>query len=311
MIGSERKAGACGLAVAALVAAMLLPLGAAAQQSYASPQLAVDALIAAERSNDQATILDILGKDAGPLIYSGDPVADEDNRHAFLAHFDEAHRIDAEGDASAALVIGKDDWSLPIPLLKQGEVWRFDTDAGLQKILDRRIGRNELSVIQSCRAYVEAQRDYAALKPAGDGITEYAGKFISSEGRHDGLYWPAAAGAAQSPLGPLYAAARAEGYGNGAESGKPHPYHGYYFKILTRQGSHAPGGAKDYVVKGRLTRGFALLAYPATWGDSGIMTFEVNQSGIVFEKNLGPHTARLASRIRAFDPDLSWTPEKE
>jgi hypothetical protein len=195
---------------------------------------------------------------------------------------------------------------LPIPIVKQGERWHFDTAAGEQKIIDRRVGRNELNVIEVCRAYVAAQREYASKDRLGDGLHEYATKFPSSAGKHDGLYWQASANEEQSPFGPLVASARKEGYRREPHHG-PAPYHGYYFRILTRQGPHASGGAKDYIVAGHMTRGFALLAFPAKWGDSGVMTFVVNQHGIVFQKNLGPDTARIAPAIKQFDPDLSWS----
>jgi len=233
-------------------------------------------------------------------------VADHEGRQRFVKAYDTAHRIELQGAGTAAVVIGPENWPLPIPLVKSGERWHFDTAASAQKILDRRVGRNELNVIEVCRAYVAAQREYASVDRLGDGLHEYARHFESSPGKHDGLHWDSEAGAQESPLGPLVVKARAEGYG--AESGfHPAPYHGYFYRILTRQGPHAPGGARDYVVNGHMTGGFALLAIPARWGDSGIMTFIVNQDGIVFQKNLGPDTDSAARAIDEYDPDSSWT----
>src|ERR1019366_4498121 len=236
-----------------------------------------------ERRGDERELVHILGPDSDRLIHSGDPVADRESHQRLVDAYDRAHRIEPEGANAAALVVGPEDWSLPIPIVKQGERWHFDTPAGEQKIIDRRVGRNELNVIEVCRAYVVAQREYASKDRLGDGLHEYATKIASSPGRHDGLYWQAAPDEEQSPFGPLVASARKEGYTKGHHG--PTPYHGYYFRILTRQGSGAPGGAKDYIVGGHMTGGFALLAFPAKWGDSGIMTFLVDQHGIVFEKN--------------------------
>jgi hypothetical protein len=278
----------------------------AVQRDFPAPDKAAAALVAALRANDQKTILQILGPDGEKLIHSGDPVADRRGRERLVAAYDKAHRVQVEGGA-ATLIVGAESWSLPIPMVKTGDRWRFDTVASAQKIIDRRVGRNELSVIEVCRAYVAAQREYSSEHPLGKGTHEYAQKFESSPGQHDGLYWEAAPGEPQSPLGPLVAKARAHGYGDEAHGWEPSPYHGYFYRILTRQGAHAPRGAKDYVVGGHMTAGFALLAFPARWGDSGIMTFMVNQDGIVFQKNLGPDTERLAGEIKEYDPDTSWT----
>lgn len=292
------------VAVAASIASAADP---AVQEHFATPELAVEALISANRADSEPRLLEILGVDGTPLIHSGDPVADRGGRARFVAAFDEAHRIDLEGQDRAEVIVGKEQWPLPIPLVREPDGWRFDTRAGKEEILNRRIGRNELAVIQVCREYVKAQREYAALKISGQ--SEFAREFKSAPGRHDGLYWPAKSGDPQSPLGPLVAEARASGYGVHSDA-EPrttaHPFQGYYFRILTAQGAHAPGGAKSYLVGGHMTRGFALIAYPATYGDSGIMTFIVNQHGIVFEKNLGPETALVARKITEYDPDPSW-----
>jgi len=277
-----------------------------AQRDFATAEQAAEALVRAMRSDDQAELLRVLGPTAEPLIRSGDEVADRESRLRLVTAYDVAHRIEPEGATRALMVVGAEQWSLPIPVVQQGQRWHFDTDAGVQKILDRRVGRNELSVIRVCREYVAAQREYAARDRLGNGPGQFAQRFDSNPGKHDGLYWEAAAGEASSPFGPLVAKARAEGYTEKDNLDRPSPYHGYYYRILTRQGAHAPGGAKDYVIDGHMTGGYALLAYPAKWGDSGIMTFVINQDGIVFEKNLGPETQRLAGEITAYDPDLSW-----
>ncbi|HEX4598361.1 MAG TPA: DUF2950 domain-containing protein [Burkholderiaceae bacterium] len=275
------------------------------QKDFATPDGAATALVAAVRANDQQALLAILGPDGEKLIHSGDDVADLRGRQHLVTAYDKNHRVRVDHN-TAALVVGPENWSLPIPIVRKGTRWQFDTVASAQKIIDRRVGRNELSVIQVCRAYVQAQREYAAENPLRSPAKEYAQKFESGTDRHDGLYWEAGAGQPQSPLGPLFAKARAQGYSGSEPGSAPTPYHGYYYRILTRQGAHAPGGARDYVVSGHMTAGFALLAFPARWGDSGIMTFIVNQDGIVFQKNLGPDTDQLAPQITEYDPDSSW-----
>jgi hypothetical protein len=276
------------------------------QLDFASAEEAADTLIAAVRADDQRQLLRVLGPAGRKLIHSGDRVADREARQRLLGAYDTAHRVEPEGENNASLVLGAEEWSLPIPLVREGARWRFDTQASAQKIIDRRVGRNELNVIEVCRAYWAAQRQFAAHNPMTGKPGPYAARFESSPGRHDGLYWDAAPGEEPSPLGPLVARARAEGYAAKETKGRTEPYHGYYYRILTGQGPHAPGGAKDYLVDGQLSGGFALIAFPAKWGDSGIMTFVINQSGIVFAKNLGPDTARIARRISQYDPDLSW-----
>jgi Protein of unknown function (DUF2950) len=291
------------------IAATILSLShaASAQQSFATPEQAADALIAANRSDNTAQLQQILGPDGESLINSGDPVADTAARARFVAAYQTAHRLERDGADRVVLVVGERNWPLPLPMVRQGSAWHFDTEAGRQQILDRRIGRNELDVIAVCRAYVEAQREFARGRRLAGGQAEYAQHFRSTPGKHDGLYWPVGAGEPPSPLGPLVAEARAEGYAPHAPDAAPRPYHGYYYRIITRQGPHAPGGARNYVVGGRMTGGFALLAFPARYGDSGIMTFIVNEAGVVFEKNLGPATASLAENINEYDPDDGWT----
>jgi hypothetical protein len=302
---------ALALSMSTVAAVPRLPAGAVAleakQADFASATQAADALIAAMRADQRPELLRILGPEGRDLVYSGDRVADRAAHLRLVQAYDAAHHLEGEAGGVATLVVGPEEWSWPIPIVRDGSHWHFDTAAGLQRIIDRRVGRNELNVIEVCRAYVAAQREYAAMQRAANGPREFAQRFLSTPGKHDGLYWAVPAGAAQSPLGPQVAEARAEGYSVGSGGESRTPYHGYYYRILTRQGAHAPGGARDYVIDGHMTAGFALLAYPAKWGDSGIMSFMVNQSGIVFEKNLGPDTAKLAAQIMQFDPDLSWS----
>jgi len=273
------------------------------EKTFSAPELAVDALIAANRSGDTAEIRKILGPESEKLISSGDPVADKAGREQFVAAYDASHQLE-KGAKKAVLIVGKEDWPFPIPLIRKGTVWRFDTRAGETEILDRRIGRNELKVIEVCRAYVEAQREYAAEHRLDGGRLEYAQHLLSTAGKHDGLYWPAGPGEKQSPLGPLIANAHAAGYF--AKDDEPTPFYGYYYKILTVQGPNAPGGAKDYVVDGQMTGGFGMLAFPARYGNSGVMTFIVNQNGIVYQKALGTETASIARSITQFNPDATW-----
>jgi hypothetical protein len=247
----------------------------------------------------------MFGHGAEPLISSGDKVADRAVRERFVAMYDEGHRLVKEGDTQAVLQIGKDEWPFPIPLVSEGGAWRFDVAAGQQEILNRRIGANELSAIQVCLAYVDAQRDYWQLNPDKSPLLHYARKVRSTEGKRDGLYWKTGPGEPESPLGPLAAQAQREGYSAKA-SGKRVPYHGYYYRILTAQGPDAPGGAYDYLVRGKMIGGFALIAYPAQWAVSGVMTFIVNHEGVVYQKNLGRDTAAIAATIKTYNPDSTW-----
>lgn len=297
-----------GLSAAATLASVASAFAATVQQeTFSAPEQAVDALVAASRAAKKDQLLQILGPDAETLIKSGDRVADNAARSRFVAAYDTEHKIEQEGANKAVLVIGEENWPYPIPLVREGSVWRFDTEAGKQEILNRRIGRNELNAIEVCRAYVEAQREYAAQNRQNSGTLEYAMHFMSTPGKHDGLYWQVGSGEEPSPLGPLVAQARAEGYASRAPHSKRQPYHGYFYKILKRQGPHAPGGTMDYVVDGHMTGGFALVAFPARYGDSGVMTFIVNQAGIVYERNLGPDTASIAKSMIEYDPDEGWS----
>ncbi|HXJ79399.1 MAG TPA: DUF2950 domain-containing protein [Candidatus Methylomirabilis sp.] len=286
----------------ACVAALPLAVVAVAQRSFATPDAAVTALMDAVKSGNQKALLDILGPDAKSLVFSGDPVADRNAAQRFSADYDRAHHLQG-GGGKVVLYVGQDDFPFPIPLVPDGVVWRFDTPAGKDEILNRRIGKNELNAIQVCLAYVDAQRDYYSEDRNADGVREYATRFTSSPGKRDGLFWPTKAGEKPSPLGPLVAAARAEGYGKGQRNV---PYHGYYYRILTAQGPDAHDGAHDYMAHGRMIGGFALVAFPAEWGVSGVMTFIVNHEGVVYEKDLGPTTATIARNMQSFDPDSSW-----
>ncbi|MCC7486640.1 MAG: DUF2950 domain-containing protein [Burkholderiales bacterium] len=274
------------------------------QKTYATPEEAVKALIAAARAQDSRGLLAVLGRDARAIVSSGDTVADREGRERFVKAYDEANKLDKSGEAMV-LTVGKDAWPLPIPLVKDEKGWRFDAKAGREEILNRRIGRNELYTIQSVLAYVDAQREYYLRNPQNDKLLNYAQKFVSAKGRKDGLYFPTKAGEPQSPLGPLFVAARAEGYGKG-EGGKPLPYHGYHYRILKGQGPDAKGGAYDYVAQGKMIGGFALVAWPANYGNTGVMTFIVNHDGVVYEKDLGPDTAAAEQKVTKFNPDKTW-----
>jgi hypothetical protein len=288
-----------------LSAALLIFAGASlafAQEKYATPEAAVDALIASARGGDEKAGLVVLGPGGGDIISSGDKVSDDAARARFVSAYDAKHEIKMEGDDKATLIIGANDYPFPIPLGRKAGKWSFDTEAGRIEILARRIGHNELDTIQTALAYVDAQDEYASKDRAGGGVGVYAQRFISEPDKKDGLYWPTAQGEEESPLGELFAQASQEGY----VAGKHAPYHGYYYKILTKQGPHATGGAVDYVVNDKMIGGYALVAYPDEYRNSGVMTFIVNHSGQVFEKDLGPHTTNTAERMASFDPDPSW-----
>ena len=296
------------LAVAFALAAAANPAAAATgakQKSFATPEEAAQQLAAAARSGDSRALVEILGPDARAIVASGDPVTDKKSRERFAMAYDEANKLERSGDARAVLSVGKDEWTFPIPIVKDAAGWRFDTKAGKEEILNRRVGRNERHAVQAALAYVDAQREYYLRNPQNDKMLQYAQKFMSAGGKRDGLYWPARAPEQASPLGPMYAAARAEGYAKGA-AGKPRSYHGYFYRILKGQGPEARGGAYDYVVQGRMIGGFALIAYPAEYGNSGVMTFMVNHDGTVYEKDLGPETRRIAQKISKFNPDKAW-----
>ena len=273
-------------------------------QGFNSPQEAVAAIIDAVRELDPAKTLVILGADAEEIIFSGDKVAGQGGAADFVEKYDEKHHLEMVSSTSATLVIGKADWPFPIPVVKSGEKWFFDVAAGKEEILNRRIGENELDVIQVMLAYVEAQLEYASQDRDGDGVREFAQQLMSDEGKKNGLHWPVEEGEKLSPLGPLIAEVRGEGYD--VNSGKPQPYHGYYYKIFTRQGEKAPGGAYDYIVNGNMILGFGLIAYPARYSSSGIMTFAVNQEGVVYEVDLGEKTAEIVTKKIKYDLNKTW-----
>jgi Protein of unknown function (DUF2950) len=276
---------------------------AAAQQAFKTPDEAASALVRAAKAGDMKALVTVLGPDGEDIVSSGDEVADQATREKFVAAYDAKHKIDMEGDSKAIMVIGQEDFPLPIPILRKDGMWRFDTAAGRDEILFRRIGKNELDAVQASLAYVDAQNEYAEKDRTGAGMNTYAQRIISQPGKKDGLYWPASQGEEESPLGDLVAQATAQGYRVG---GGRTPYHGYYFKILTKQGQAAPGGERDYVVNGKMIGGFALVAYPADYRNSGVMTFIVSHAGDVYQKDLGPNTARLAERMTSFNPDSTW-----
>ena len=287
--------------VAATVAFVIFATGALAQERYKNPDEAVAALIAAAKAADRPALMRVLGPGSAEVVSSGDEVADAAGRKRVLDAYDTKHQVVMEGADKALLVIGNEEWPFPIPLVRKDGSWQFDTAAGRDEILFRRIGRNELNAVQAALAYVDAQHEYAEKGIGGNGV--YAQRIVSQAGKKDGLYWPAQSGEDDSPLGELAAAASAAGYRAGQQRS---PYHGYYYKILTRQGTNAPGGALDYVVRGNMIGGFALVAYPAEYRNSGVMTFLVNHQGVVYEKDLGPDTARIASGMTAFNPDSTW-----
>jgi Protein of unknown function (DUF2950) len=272
------------------------PAVLAQQKAFPSPEAAMNALGEAVATSDDDAMKGLLGADYHAFI----PPAGAEVRYRFLAAWAKSHAIKPEGDARAHIAVGNDGWTLPIPIVKTAQGWRFDTRAGAEEIRVRRIGRNELAAIQVVLAIFDAEKEYARSNPAGDGVLQYAARLASSPGKRDGLYWPTKAGEAPSPLGGLVAAARAAGGGAGAG------YHGYHFKILTGQGKSAPGGAFDYVAGGRMIGGFGVVAWPVRYGDTGVMTFTVNHDGVVYEKDLGPDSAARAGAMTRFDPDATW-----
>lgn len=281
----------------------VLAQAASGQKTFSKSSEAVQALIAAARAGDQAQLLAVLGPDAKDLIDSGDPVADKKGTQGFLKMYDAKHSLPVTAPGYRTLVVGVNDWPMPIPLVRDGTSWYFDSAQGREEILNRRIGENELGAIAVCEGYYRAQKEYAAKGHDGLPAKLYAQKFASDPGKQNGLYWPVAAGKPQSPMGPAVAEAAAEGYSGGG----PEPYHGYIYKRLQSQGPDAFGGAKDYVVNGKQSGGFALLAYPAKYGASGIMTFVVNQDGVIYQKDLGDDTETAVAGIVSFNPDQSWS----
>ncbi len=291
------------LATVAIILAWCVPIPSLAQQRgqemFSSPQEASQAFVMAVQSDDEKTMLAILGPEGKQIISSGDETEDVHNRANFVEKYLEMHRLVRELDGSVTLYIGAENWPTPIPLVNRGSSWYFDTAAGKREILYRRIGRNEISTIRVCQELVAAEKEYSAQHH------KYAQKIFSDEGQHNGLYWKAANDEPQSPIGPLVASAVAEGYAS-PQDGAPTPYRGYYYRVLKRQGKNAPGGAKSYIANGSMIEGFAFVAYPAEYGSSGIMTFIVNQDGVVYQKDLGTKTAVLAKAMKEYKPDSTW-----
>jgi hypothetical protein len=281
--------------------------GGMPHRSFSSPEKAVKSLVTAVRTNDMEEMLAILGPGSRELIFSGDDVSDRTGREKFLKAYYRMNILQKVSVDKVTLCIGNDNWPLPIPIVRAGAIWVFDAEEGKQEILNRRIGRNELHVMDVLHAYTDAQHEYASKDCGGGGVVEFAQKLISTQGKRDGLYWEVKKGEKESPLGPLVARAAKEGYADANLS----PFHGYYFKILKGQGKHAQGGVYDYVVKGKMLLGFALVAYPAEYGNSGVMTFIVNQEGIIYEKNFGKDTKRIEEAMKIFDPDKTWKRVKE
>ena len=283
----------------AVSASPLLAAQQPGQETFSSASAASHALAKAAQSNDQSALLSILGPDAKDLISSGDPAEDKSAREEFVQKFKQMHRLVNEPDGTTTLYIGAENWPTPIPLLHKGNSWYFDTPAGKKEVLYRRIGKNELAVIQVCREVVDAEKEYYSQPHDGESQQQYAGKLSSDPGKHNGLYWETSAGHQESPIGPLVAAAAPD-----SSSGKSQPFMGYYFRILTAQ--KTAKRASSYIVDGKMTGGFALLAYPAQYRSSGVMTFIVDQDGIVYEKDLGARTAAAAKALIRYERDASW-----
>ncbi len=297
------------LAAVAIVMMACFPARSMAQQqgqkTFASAEEASKALVTAAQSNDEKAMLDILGPDGKQIISSGDATEDAQNRANFAQRYQEMHRLVKEPDGTTTLYTGADNWPLPIPLMNKGNSWYFDTEAGKREILYRRVGRNEMSTIRVCQELVAAQKEYYSTQH-----NEYAQQIFSDEGQHNGLYWKAAEGEPQSPIGPLVASAVAEGYVKG-RNGPPTPYRGYLYHILTSQGASAPGGAKSYLVDGKMTGGFAFVAYPAEYRSSGVMTFIVGEDGVVYRKDLGRQTDVIGKAMKEYNPDSTWHKDED
>ena len=276
-----------------------------AQLSFATPEDAARSLYDAMKGGDWKQIYAVLGRGSGKLIYTGDKVADTETRALFVDAYEKSAKFDRNGDAKATLLLGANDYPFPFPLVKGAQGWSFDARAGAEEIVNRRVGENELDAIQVCLAYVDAQREYVTKDRDRNGLFEYATKLVSTPGKQDGLYWPTKEGEPPSPFGPLVKRAAGEGYGLDAQ-GVPQAYHGYHYRVLFGQGPYAQGGAYDYRVRGKMIGGFALVAYPARWGVSGVMSFTCNHDGVVYEKNLGQDTRAVAKAMTLFDPDPTW-----
>jgi hypothetical protein len=298
------------LAGAAILLAGAFPIMATAQQAgqktFPTAQAAGRALADAVKSNDQAKMLEVLGPDGKDIISSGDEVEDAENRATFTMRYREMHRLTKEPNGNTTLYVGSENWPLPIPLVEKDGAWYFDSATGKMEILYRRVGRNEMSTIMTAQELVAAQKEYAASHNG-----EFAQKIFSDPGKQNGLYWKADKGQPQSPIGPQVAAAVAEGYTDKVEGAPATPYRGYLYGVLTQQGSHGPGGAKNYIVDGKMTGGFAFIAYPAAYKSSGVMTFMICPNGVVYRKDLGPNTEKIAKAIKSFNPNSSWKMDED
>jgi hypothetical protein len=300
-------------AVALWLAADFSANGAAIGKTFPSPEDAVGALKKAVNSRDTNALAAIFGP-AVEEIKSSDPVDAQNELADFAEKLNASNHIAHASNDKFILEVGEDRYPFAIPIAQKGGSWYFDTEAGKEELINRRVGRNELEALKSVRAYVDAQRDYASKDRDGDEVLEYAQKIISTPGKQDGLYWPVDedSNGEESPLGPVFAEAQNEGYLKGPRNeNERQPFHGYFFKILTEQGKHAPGGAYNYIINGNMIGGFALVAWPADYGDSGIMTFIVNQQGRVYQKDLGEKTDEIVKNMRAYDPDQGWKPSRE
>jgi hypothetical protein len=278
------------------------------QRDFSSIDDAIGALVAAARSDDTRALVKVLGKEAAPAIDSGDPVQDKNARDRFVHAYDAEHTLSHGTDGETTLMVGTDPWPFPFPLVQHNGRWRFDSAAGSDEIVNRRVGSNELSTIQSCLAFVDAQREYYTRNPQQAPLLQFSQKLVSTQGKKDGLYWPTTGNEPPSPLGEGFARAQSEGYFENSNSTSK-PFRGYIYRLLTAQGPNARGGAYSYLVDGKMIGGFALIAIPAEYGRSGVMTFIVNHDGEVFSKDLGPETATAAKDIQTFDPDSTWRPE--
>ena len=296
-------------AAVALWLSALFPAAAAAQRAnqktFSSAEDATKALVDAARNDDEKALIAILGPEAKEIVSSGDATQDDQNRDTFVKRYEEMHRLVREPDSTTTLYIGAENWPMPIPLVKKDKAWYFDTPAGKKEILYRRIGRNEISTIRVCQELAAAQKEYYGARH------EYAQKFLSDEGKQDGLYWKVSAGEQPSPIGPLVADAEAEGYKPTHDGSPATPYRGYLYRILDRQGAGAPGGAKSYIAAGKMSGGFAVIAYPAEYRSSGVMTFLVGTNGVVYRKDLGPNTATIAKAMKSYNPDSTWTKDED
>jgi hypothetical protein len=290
---------------------MLAPAALAEALSFPTPEAAAEAVVAALEARDRVALIEIFGPESEDVILSGDPARDREAWGEFLRDYKSLHRITLEGENVATLSVGRDLWPFPAPLIEDEAGWHFDAEAAREEVLLRRIGQNELDVIELLRGYVRAQAAYRAMDPDGDGLRSFAAALISSGDERDGLYWPDEPGAPESPVGDFMARAAADGYSIDGTDTEPDPYLGYYYRILSKQGPAAPGGAMDYVVNGHMMAGHALVAFPSAYGESGIMSFMVGEAGVVYEADLGPDTLAVAAAIDSFDPGEGWAPVEE